>query len=158
MAGPDDTRFVSPAQLGGSAILRHLDPKLGHVVGVFHDVVGPRLARHATATLLRDGTLTVRCTSAAWAQTVTMMDQDLVRRLNEALGAELVTRIYARAGAPSAAPQAEVEAPEPNPIVPLDPARERELEQLVAQIPDPALRARVLAAARATLERPKPAS
>lgn len=121
----------------------------GSVVATFHEVVGPDLARVATPTSLRDGTLTIRCSSAAWAQTITMMELDLVDRLAPRLGAGVVTRIVARAGGPP--PRLE---PQPAPAPPpLDEATTRRLEAMVAGIDDPDLRARMLAAAVATARR-----
>jgi len=121
----------------------------GSIVALFHDVVGPGLAQVATPTSLRDGTLTIRCTSASWAQAIGLREHDLLARFSEQLGPGTITRIHARAGLGSTPP-----APAPPP--PLPPVREtdsRALEALVAEIPDAALRARVLAAAEATARR-----
>jgi hypothetical protein len=122
----------------------------GRIVATFHEAVGPDIARVATPTSLRAGTLTIRCTSAAWAQTVSMMELDMLDRLAQRLGPGTVTRIVARAGGPAPTPR-----PDP-PQRTLDPIDEQEaarLAKLVAPIPDPALRARMLAAATAAARR-----
>jgi hypothetical protein len=129
--------------------LGNLGRGFGSVVATFHEVVGPDLARVATPTSLRNNTLTIRCSSAAWAQTITMMELDLVERLAPRLGRGTVTRIVARAGGPPPRlePQAPVEPP------PVDEAVKARMEALVAHIEDPDLRARMLAAAIATARR-----
>jgi hypothetical protein len=119
------------------------------VVATFHEVVGPDLARVATPTSLRDGTLSIRCSSSAWAQTITMMELDLVERLAPRLGRGVVTRVVARAGGPP--PRLEPQPrPEPPPV---DEATQARMEALVAHIDDPELRAKMLAAAIATARR-----
>ncbi|MCW2926382.1 MAG: hypothetical protein JWM86_350 [Thermoleophilia bacterium] len=121
----------------------------GSVVTAFHAAVGPELARVATPSSLKRGTLTVRCSSASWAQTLTMMELDLVERLAPRLGKGTVTRIVARAGGPPPPLEPTREAP----LEPLDAASEASCEALVADIADPELRARVLAAAKASARR-----
>jgi hypothetical protein len=123
---------------------------LGRVVGVWPAVVGDRLARVTTPARLRDGTLQVRCASASWAQTLNGIEQELLERLDEQLGRGRVRRIHARAGGP--APRLDVEPPPP-PLPPLAAGDREQLEQLVAHIDDPDLRARLLAAAVATARR-----
>ena len=121
----------------------------GSVVATFHEVVGPDLARVATPTALRNGTLSIRCSSSAWAQTISMMELDLVDRLAPRLGPGVVTRIVARAGGPP--PRLEAQPrPEPPPV---DEATKARMEALVAHIDDPELRAKMLAAAIATARR-----
>lgn len=133
---------------GAEALRRQLGQMgdgFGQVVATFHQVVGPELAKVATPTSLRRGTLTIRCSSASWAQTINMMELDLVERLAPRLGRGRVQRIVARAGGPPAP----VERPQPSPLATLDASTEARLQQLVEHIDDPALRERVLAAARA---------
>lgn len=140
------------------ASLGEMGAGFGRLVATFHDAVGPDLARVATPTSLKRGTLTIRCSSASWAQTINMMELDLVERLAPRLGRGRVTRIVARAGGPPPP----LEAAAAPPLAPLDPAAAERLEQLVEGIDDPDLRERVLAAARAVERRrrtgPDPAS
>ncbi len=125
----------------------------GHVVTTFSAVVGPELSRVATPTSLKRGTLNVRCSSASWAQTISMMELDLVERLAGPLGRGTVRRIVARAGG-SPPPQLEPdEPPRAAPLPPLDAAAEHRLDALVEHIADPQLRSRVRAAAEASERR-----
>jgi len=138
------TRFIDGSRALKSG-LGQIGAGFGSVVATFHEVVGPDLARVATPTSLKRGTLTIRCSSASWAQTINMMELDLLERLEPRLGSGKVTRIVARAGGPPP-------PLEPTPIAPLgdlDAGTEQRLERMVAGIADPALRERVLAAARA---------
>lgn len=138
------------------ASLLGMGGELGAIVAAFAQAVGPQLAAHATPSRLQGGTLTVRCSSAAWAQTIALREQELVERLAPLLGDGVVRRIHARAGgiAPAPTPAARAVAhPPAAPPPPLAAGRERELEHLVAHIDDPTLRARVLDAARASERR-----
>ncbi len=129
--------------------LGQLGRGFGSVVATFHEVVGPELARVATPTGLRNGTLSIRCSSSAWAQTISMMELDLVERLAPRLGRGTVTHIVARAGGPP--PRLEPQArPEPPAA---DEATIARMEAMVAHIEDPELRAKMLAAAIATARR-----
>jgi hypothetical protein len=133
-----------------SGALGRLAGDLGRVVGAWPAVVGAQLARVSTPSGLRDGTLRIRCASASWAQTINGNELQLLDRLERELGKGVVRRIHARPGGP--APQLE---PEPvKELLPdLDPVATARLEQLVAHIADPELRARLLAAATASARR-----
>lgn len=127
---------------------RHFDQVgggFGRVISAFQRAAGPELAQVATPVSLRSGVLKVRCASAAWAQAIGFMEHDLLSGLRAQLPGTSIDRISASAGA-APAPSAPPPAPPPPP---LDAAAEQRLEELVAPIADPALRARVLAAARA---------
>lgn len=50
-------------------------------------LVGPAIAAEAEPVAERGGTLTVACRSAVWASELELLGPDLLRRLNEALGA-----------------------------------------------------------------------
>ena len=50
------------------------------------DVAGELVASEAEPVGERDGVLTVRCSSAVWAQELELLSEDLAARLNEALG------------------------------------------------------------------------
>lgn len=123
--------------------------QLGVIVASWPRVVGARLAAVSTPAGLRDGTLRVRCSSASWAQSLNGNELQLLDRIAEHVGAGVVSRLHARAGGP--APRLEREAPAPPPPIP--PAEEHRLRGLVANVPDPALRERMLAAAIATARR-----
>lgn len=55
--------------------------------------VGPRVARHSRAVAFRDGTLVVEVEGSAWMQELGFLKREIVRTLNERLGADLVRDI-----------------------------------------------------------------
>jgi predicted nucleic acid-binding Zn ribbon protein len=66
------------------------------VHGVFSrwdHIVGIEVARHCHPEAYADGSLTVRADSTAWATQVRLLAPTVVRRLNEELGHDTVTRI-----------------------------------------------------------------
>jgi predicted nucleic acid-binding Zn ribbon protein len=71
---------------------------LAAVQGVWASVAGPSVAAAAKPTAERDGVLTVTCTAAVWAQELDLMSQELVPRLNAALGAEAIRELRCRTG------------------------------------------------------------
>jgi predicted nucleic acid-binding Zn ribbon protein len=83
-------RRRAPRPLGTAigALTERLAPKstLADVQRVWPDAVGAAVAREATPTAERDGTLTVTCRSSVWAQELDLMGPELVERLNAALG------------------------------------------------------------------------
>ena len=63
---------------------------------VFSDwaaIVGPDVAAHCSPTSLRDGELTVRAESTAWATQLRLLAGTLLARLVEELGADVVRKI-----------------------------------------------------------------
>ncbi len=59
---------------------------------------GPAIAAAARPTAERAGVLTVTCAAAVWAQELDLMAGDLIPRLNEALGEELIRELRCRTG------------------------------------------------------------
>ena len=123
----------------------------GVLAEAWRGVVGPAVADH-TAPLRRSraGVLTVACSSAAWAQELTMRRDELVRMLTEAAPDAGVTGL--RFSVADHVPVAEPPPPAPPPP-PVPGARERTLgDDAAAGIADPAVRdlvARAAAAAEA---------
>ena len=66
------------------------------VTEVWARAVGPEVAEHATPASLRRGRLTVATSSSVWAQTLQLMSESLVKRLNDALGQVVVTTVICR--------------------------------------------------------------
>ena len=60
------------------------------------DVAGELIAGEAKPVSERGGTVTIACRSAVWAQELTLLGPDLVRRLNEALGTTRVAELKCR--------------------------------------------------------------
>jgi predicted nucleic acid-binding Zn ribbon protein len=73
---------------------------LADVQRVWPGAVGPVVAREATPTTERDGTLTVACRSSVWAQELDLMGPELVARLNAQLGGERITGLRCVASPP----------------------------------------------------------
>ncbi|WP_460308935.1 DciA family protein [Actinocorallia aurea] len=95
----DPTRGGGP-QLFGAGIKKLLAERgweekaaVGGVFGNWAAVVGPELAEHTRPGAFTDGELTIDCDSPAWAQQVRLLAGQLVRRLNEELGDNTVTRV-----------------------------------------------------------------
>ncbi|MEJ5945814.1 DciA family protein [Pseudokineococcus basanitobsidens] len=75
---------------------------VGGVVGRWEQVVGPEVAAHAAPERFEGGVLTVRADSTAWATQLRLLEPVIARRLDEELGAGVVTRLQVRGpGAPS---------------------------------------------------------
>jgi predicted nucleic acid-binding Zn ribbon protein len=73
---------------------------LADVQRVWPDAVGAMVAREATPTTERDGTLTIACKSSVWAQELDLMGPELVAKLNARLGGERITALRCVASPP----------------------------------------------------------
>ena len=71
---------------------------LGRVQKVWEPVVGPAIAAAANPTAEHAGILTVTCTAAVWAQELDLMSDDLVPRINAALGDEAIHELRCKTG------------------------------------------------------------
>ena len=99
------------------------------LAAVWADVVGAEVAGNARPVQLRDGRLVVTTSSSAWAQTLQLMSEMVIARLNERLGERAVEKAVFRhagwedfspragggrdtpAAAPSASPQSRAAGP-----------------------------------------------
>lgn len=70
---------------------------LGDIQRVWERTVGPELAQRAEPVAERDGTLTVACESAVWAQELELLGPELVGQLNSALGRPGISALRCRA-------------------------------------------------------------
>ena len=59
---------------------------LARVQACWPGAVGPVIAAEAEPVAAHEGTLTVACRSAVWAQELQLLGQDVLGRLNETLG------------------------------------------------------------------------
>jgi predicted nucleic acid-binding Zn ribbon protein len=66
---------------------------LARVQGAWADVAGPGLADAAAPVSERDGTVTIACQSAVWAQELELLGPDLLTGLETALGGRFVTKL-----------------------------------------------------------------
>jgi predicted nucleic acid-binding Zn ribbon protein len=70
-----------------------LDLRVHGVFGRWAELVGDDVASHSTPESFTDGRLVVRTDATAWATQLTLLAPQLVRRLNEELGAGTVVAI-----------------------------------------------------------------
>lgn len=100
----------------------------GKIWLVWDAAVGRQIAAKARPSSIRDGVLTVCVVSAPWMQQLTYLRQQIVAKVNELLGADLVRDIYLKSGrqeAPHSSPKT-VKSP-PRTLSPL------EIERISAQ-------------------------
>ena len=95
-------RAPRPLSAALSGLTGQLAPRttLGDVQRVWPAVVGPAVAKEASPTTERGGTLTIACRSSVWAQELDLMAPELVARLNERLGEERITALRCVASPP----------------------------------------------------------
>jgi predicted nucleic acid-binding Zn ribbon protein len=65
---------------------------------VWQQVAGSAIAEAGRPTAERDGMLTITCSDAVWAAELDLMSPELVTRLNQALGKELIHKLRCRIG------------------------------------------------------------
>lgn len=78
------------------------------------DIVGAQISDHAQPTSLRSGVLRVRVSSSTWATEISYFAPEIIRRANEAAGAQLVREVKIWTG-PSRGNEDEVEDAEHRP-------------------------------------------
>ena len=59
----------------------------------WREVVGPQIAASSKADAIRDGVLFVTCKSSMWSSELSLHRQDITKRLNAAVGREIITDI-----------------------------------------------------------------
>jgi predicted nucleic acid-binding Zn ribbon protein len=89
-----------PLALAIGALTDDLAPAttLGRVQRAWEQAAGPAVAGACRPTGERGGVLTVTCAEAVWAQELQLMGEDVVERLNEALGGPALKRLRCRIG------------------------------------------------------------
>jgi hypothetical protein len=126
----------------------------GLVLDAFTRAAGPELAKVAMPVSMRGETLTLRCASASWVQAIRFQEAELIAALRRELPDVTIQRIRTITGTVPAQVAAQRTGPPPAlPLAPLAPADAVRLEALAAQISNPELAARVLAAAQACARR-----
>jgi predicted nucleic acid-binding Zn ribbon protein len=66
---------------------------LAAVQGCWADAVGARIAAEARPVREREGTITVECRAATWAQELDLLQDELLGKVNRALGGPRVSRL-----------------------------------------------------------------
>jgi predicted nucleic acid-binding Zn ribbon protein len=88
------TRRRAPRPFGPAveAFTARLAPAtlLADVQRIWEGAAGPAIAAEAHPVSEREGTVTLRCTSAVWMQEIDLMGPALVAEINRALGSERV--------------------------------------------------------------------
>jgi predicted nucleic acid-binding Zn ribbon protein len=89
-----------PFSLALGALAERLAPAtiLARVQGIWEQTAGEAVSRACHPTAERDGVLTVTCSEAVWAQELDLMGSEVVLRLNDALGEQLVKALRCRIG------------------------------------------------------------
>lgn len=87
------------AALAVDALTERLIPRepIVRVQRVWSDAVGAAVASECEPIAESRGTVTVRCSSAVWAQELDLLAPELIERLNEALDEPLVKGLRCRA-------------------------------------------------------------
>jgi predicted nucleic acid-binding Zn ribbon protein len=84
--------------LGGLTAALAPATALARVQQIWEQAVGPVIAEAGRPTAERDGVLTVTCSDSVWAAELDLMGSQLVERLNETLGGELLHKLRSRTG------------------------------------------------------------
>lgn len=71
---------------------------LARIQQVWTGALGAVIAEAGLPSAEREGVLTVTCTDAVWAAELDLMSSQVVTRLNEALGEDLVHKLRCRTG------------------------------------------------------------
>jgi predicted nucleic acid-binding Zn ribbon protein len=88
------TRQAKPRRLGESVRALRAEARpatlLAAVQGCWRAALGERIAAESRPVRERDGVITVECRAATWAQELDLMQDELLARLNQALGEDRV--------------------------------------------------------------------
>ena len=96
MRRPAAVADLLTAMLRGTPAEKRL--KEGGIWLVWESAVGSRIASHARPAAFRNGTLTLTVDSAPWMQQLSFMKRELIAKVNEHLGEEMVQDLYMKAG------------------------------------------------------------
>jgi predicted nucleic acid-binding Zn ribbon protein len=84
--------------LGGLTAALTPATTLARAQQAWEQTVGAVIAEAGLPTAEHEGVLTITCADAVWASELDLMGSELVTRLNEALGGELIHRLRCRTG------------------------------------------------------------
>lgn len=105
---------------------------------VWHQAVGPEIAARTEPGAFSRGVLTVKATSNAWLNELTFLREEIICRLNKAVGSQMVKDLKLQSG--RLAPKQKT-TPEPVIVAPLDPEDLVEARRTAEPIEDPEVRA-----------------
>ena len=112
------------------------------------EVVGPQVAGVTQVEAVRSGVLFVRVKNSVWANELTLLKDDMVRRLNQKLGGRVLTDIHFKAsGLAKSKKAAPIGPPAPTPAelakITLPKAAAGQIEAKLSEITDDALCGRI---------------
>jgi len=68
------------------------------VISIWREVVGEEVEKHAKPFIFKKGRLHVLTSSPIWIQELTMRKEEIIKKINEKLGEEVVKEIFFRIG------------------------------------------------------------
>lgn len=101
-SGPDGRRPRRPLDLPsvGSVLHKEIQSRgwekglaSGWVTGHWEDLVGPKIAQHTTVEMVKDTALFISCDSTAWATNLRYMQREILRRITEKTGPDVITEL-----------------------------------------------------------------
>jgi hypothetical protein len=98
MPRPVSVSLLLDGAIAGTPLAQRL--REGTIWNVWDKAVGEQIAQRAQPVAFRSGILTVIVDSPPWMQQLTFMKQQIVEKINTALGEELVQEMYLKAGKP----------------------------------------------------------
>ncbi len=110
----------------------------GKIWMVWDAAVGPQIAAKARPAGFRDGVLTVVVSNAPWMQQLNFLKRGLIDKINAALGEEMVSEIYLRAGRSEQPRQAPIR--QKKNVRPLTAEEQERIDRETSSISDPELR------------------
>ena len=86
--------------LGGYLQKRKLDKtlKVYQVFTIWEKAVGTRIARHSQPKRFKDGTLWISVDNSAWMQQLSLLSEDICRKVNRALESPMVEKVRFQLG------------------------------------------------------------
>jgi len=77
---------------------KHADTKMVRVWDVWQSAVGDQIGENTNPAVFKGSLLIVNATSSAWVQQLWFLKEEIVRKVNQALGEDLITEIKFRIG------------------------------------------------------------
>ncbi len=71
---------------------------LARIQQVWEEAMGPVISEAGLPIAEREGVLTISCSDSVWAAELDLMSSELAKRLNQALGGELIHKLRCRTG------------------------------------------------------------
>ncbi|MCL2024810.1 MAG: DUF721 domain-containing protein [Coriobacteriia bacterium] len=95
----DKKTYMPSFQLSLDRLVNRLDPAGTHlkqqsgIAQAFREIAGPTVSEHTTSIILRDTTVMVTVDDAIWAQELSFLAHEYAQKINEKLGADVVTSL-----------------------------------------------------------------